>query len=104
MWATRGATAGTSGATGRPRAAAAGATGTLVAASGHTESVLCFRSGRVDVLVAKTELTELVLGVELAGWRLNDGSYGSDGKRLGKGSGGGSQERLRRKGERKRLG
>merc|ERR1712172_478767 len=69
----------------------------LVAASGHSESVLCFRSGRVDVLVAKAELTKLVLGVELAGWRLNNGSCGSDGgegKRLGKGGGGGNQERL----------
>merc|ERR1712172_360404 len=76
----------------------------LVAASGHSESVLCFRSGRVDVLVAKAELTELVLSVELAGWRLNNRSYGSDGgegKRLGEGGGGGYQERLRRKGERK---
>jgi hypothetical protein len=78
----------------------------LVAASGHTESVLWFRSGRVDVLVAKTELTELVLGVELAGWRLN---YGSDGgnwgnwERLGKGARSGNHDRLRRKGERYRL-
>ena len=61
--------------------------------------------------------------MELAGRRLDNGSYGgdgSDGKRLGKGGGsqerlldgeslgeggrGGNQERLRRKGERKRLG
>jgi hypothetical protein len=78
----------------------------LVAASGHTESVLWFRSGRVDVLVAKAELTQLVLGVELAGRRLNNRSYwgdGGNGERLGKGDRGGGQERLRREGERNRL-
>jgi hypothetical protein len=78
----------------------------LVAASGHTESVLGFRSGRVDVLVAKAELTQLVLGVELAGRRLNNRSYwgdGGNGERLGQGDRGGGQERLRREGERNRL-
>ena len=75
----------------------------LVAASGHTEGVLRFRSGRVDVLVSEAELTELVLGVELAGWRLHNGSDGSDGQRLSQGGSGGNKERLGRKGERSRL-
>jgi len=66
----------------------------LVAASGHSEGVLGFRSGRVDVLVSEAELTKLVLGVELAGWRLHNGSYGSDGKMMGEGGSGGNQERL----------
>jgi len=66
----------------------------LVTASGDSKSILCFRSGRVDVLVSKAELTELVLGVELTGWRLNNGSYGGDGKRMGKGGSGGKDERL----------
>ena len=75
----------------------------LVAASGHTEGVLGFRSGRVDVLVSEAELTELVLGVELAGWRLHNRSDGSDGERLSQGGSGGNKERLGRKGERSRL-
>lgn len=75
----------------------------LVAASGHTEGILGFRSGRVDVLVSKAELTELVLGVELAGWRLHNGGYGGDGKSVGERGSRGNQERLGRKGERNRL-
>jgi len=38
----------------------------LVASSGDSEGVLGFSSGRVDVLVAEAELTQLVLGMELA--------------------------------------
>jgi len=79
----------------------------LIAASGHSESVLRFSSGGVDVLIAKAELPQLVLGVELAGGRLNYGSHGNwgDGKRMGKGSSGGNNERLvDRKGERNGLG
>merc|ERR1712127_1155228 len=81
----------------------------LVAASGHSEGVLGFRPGRVDVLVSEAELTKLVLGVELAGWRLHNGSYGCNGKMMSEGGSGGNQERLvdgnrlGRKGERHRL-
>jgi len=39
----------------------------LVATTGHAESIPCFLSGRVGVLVAKADLSELILGVELAG-------------------------------------
>jgi len=46
----------------------------LVAASGHAKSITCLLSGRVDVFIAKAHLTELVLGVELAGSDRGDGS------------------------------
>ena len=46
----------------------------LVTSSGHTEGVLSLGPGGVDVLVAEAELAQLVLGVELTGWR-NDRSW-----------------------------
>jgi len=45
----------------------------LVASSGHTESIPRFSLGRVDVLVTKVELTELILSVKLAGGNRGDG-------------------------------
>jgi len=90
----------------------------LVTSSGHSEGVLGLGPGGVDVLVAEAELAQLVLGVELTGWR-NDRSWdhwggdrgsqrerggdrGSEGERGGDGLGreserGGGQDRLGRK-------
>ena len=62
--------------------------------------------GTVGVAVAVLGVAELVLGVELAGWRLNYGSDGGDWgnwERLGKGGRSRNHDRLRRKGERYRL-
>jgi len=39
----------------------------LVAATNNTEGILGLGPGRVDVLVTKTELTKLILGMELTG-------------------------------------
>jgi len=54
----------------------------LVASSGHTESIPRFSLGRVDVLVTKVELTELILSMELAGGNRWD-SYRGSGSRQG---------------------
>jgi len=53
----------------------------LVGTASHAKSVLCLSFGRVDVLVAEAELTELILSVELAGWSLDRDRDWSWGKR-----------------------
>jgi len=74
----------------------------LVAATGHTQSILRFNPGRVDVLVAKAVLAKLILGVKLARGHRGDDSRGngsnSSSQRLGS-NGGGSNKRLRGDGQ-----
>jgi len=53
----------------------------LVAATGHSKGITGFSLGRVDILVAKVKLTELILSMELAGGNRGDGRG-----RKGKGS------------------
>ena len=55
----------------------------LVAAASHTESILCLGFGRVDVLVTKTELTKLILCMELTGGSLDGHWKWSWSKQLG---------------------
>jgi hypothetical protein len=48
----------------------------LISPTSDSEGVLGLSLGRVDVLVTKAELTELILCMELAGWGLNGGLDG----------------------------
>jgi len=48
----------------------------LVTSSSNTEGISGFSSSRVDVLVTETELTELILSVELAGASMDGSSDG----------------------------
>merc|ERR1712012_314623 len=43
----------------------------LVTSSGDTKSILGFSSGRVNILVSKTELSKLILSMELTRWSCN---------------------------------
>jgi len=57
----------------------------LVTSSGHSKSILGFSLGRVDVLISKTELSKLILSMELTRrgfhywsyWNWSSKGYGS---------------------------